>query len=83
MVTFIETKKKKINKTIRTSWLFNSLQPPQPYPMPLIREFKIPRRQWQKKRPLKTDFVIYETLAQLSELCYYALFRQTLQEVHS
>ena len=47
------------------------------------REFKIPRRRRRQKRRLKSDFSIYETLAQLSQLGHYVLCRRTLLELNS
>ena len=50
---------------------------------PYIREFKIPRRRQRQKCRLKSDFSIYETLAQLSQLGHYVLCRRTLLELNS
>ena len=58
------------------------------YPEPAVSllansEFKIPRRRRRQKRRLKSDFSIYETLAQLSQLGHYVSCRQTLLELNS
>ena len=50
---------------------------------PYIREFKIPQRRRRQKCRLKSDFSIYETLAQLSQLGHYVLCRRTLLELNS
>ena len=47
-----------------------------------IREFKIPRRRRRQKHRLKSDFLIYETLARLSQLGHYVLRRRTLLELN-
>ena len=47
------------------------------------REFKIPQRRRRQKRRLKSDFSIYETLAQLSQLGHYLLCRRTFLELSS
>ena len=50
---------------------------------PAIREFKIPRWRWPRKRYLKREFAFFQSLSQLLQLRFLVKCKQTLFETNS